>query len=94
MQVTTRVFLVWAYNVEDDASDPSSFSMHSRKSHSREFHRLVFETFPTASTEDNPSILNPNTPALGTLRPAKANGFQLKFNMLVISLATFLSVVV
>ena len=43
LQVTTRVFLVWAYHLVDDASDARDFSMHSRRGHTSESYRLVYE---------------------------------------------------
>ncbi|KAJ7391919.1 DBH-like monooxygenase protein 1 [Desmophyllum pertusum] len=94
--VGTRVFLVWAYHFVDDASDPSSFSMHSRRNHTSESHQLVFETVPTMLTnhEYSRTVLTsspePSSPAAP--RPAKSFGLQVDFSFLTISFVTVLHV--
>lgn len=97
MQVTTRVFLVWAYHLVDDAGDPRDFSMHSRRGHTSESYRLVYENNPTDSISDqhNRTIMTsspkPSTPAK---RGQKSLGVHLGFSSLVILLTTVWSFLV
>jgi len=95
--VTTRVFLVWAYHLVDDANDPRDFSMHSRRGHTSESYRLVYENNPTDSMSDQHSRTimtsspKPSTPAK---RGQKSLGVHLGFSFLVISSTAVLSVLV
>ena len=97
LQVTTRVFLVWAYHLVDDANDPRDFSMHSRRGHTSESYRLVYENHPTDSMSDqhSPSTMTtspkPSTPAK---RGQKSLGVHLGFSSLVILLTTVLIILV
>ncbi|KAL9968433.1 hypothetical protein ACROYT_G026810 [Oculina patagonica] len=97
--VTTRVFLVWAYHLVDDASDPHDFSMHSRRSHTSESYRLVYENTHTDTTSDQNSQAimasspGPSTPATTRTR-RKSFGCQLGLSFLTISLANVLSICV
>ena len=98
LQVTTRVFLVWAYHLVDDASDARDFSMHSRRGHTSESYRLVYENNPTDSMSDQrsrsirmTSSPKPSTPAK---RGQKSLGVHLGFSSLVILLTTVLRVLV
>lgn len=97
LQVTTRVFLVWAYHLVDDANDPRDFSMHSRRGHTSESYRLVYENNPTDSMSDQHSRTimtsspKPSTPAK---RGQKSLGVHLGFSFLVISSTAVLSVLV
>ena len=95
LQVTTRVFLVWAYHLFDDASDARDFSMHSRRGHTSESYRLVYENNPTDSMSDqhSPALtttsVKPSTPAK---RGQKSHGVHLGFSFLVLLLTAILSV--
>lgn len=78
--MTTNVFILWAYNEIDDARDPNSFSKHSRKGYSSRPHRIAVETIPTVdvSSEErtNFKTFHLSTQPLATLKPAKALGLQ------------------
>jgi len=95
--VTTRVFLVWAYHLVDGARDPTDFSMHSRRDHTSESYRLVYEDNPTDTMSDKHSRTvmatspKPSTPAT---RGQKSLGVHLGFSFLMILLITVLSVLV
>lgn len=98
LQVTTRVFIVWAYHLVDDASDPHDFSMHSRRGHTSESYRLVYENIPTRTITGQDSLPivtsspGPSTPAPTTKTKRKSFGFKLGFSFLTISLASVFSI--
>ena len=97
LQVTTQVFLVWAYHLVDGARDPTDFSMHSRRDHTSESYRLVYENSPTDTMSDKHSRTvmvtspKPSTPAI---RGQNSLGVRLGFSFLIILITTVLSVLV
>ena len=95
--MTTRVFVVWAYHLDDDANDPTDFSMHSRRGHTRESYRLVYENNPTDSMADQHSRpVVTSSPKLSTpaTRGKKSLGAHLGFSFPMILLTIVLSVLV
>ena len=95
------MYLVWAYHLVDDASDPYDFSMHSKMGYTSESYRLVYENTPTRGTvtsgQDSQAVM-PSSPAEPTKPPTTARqksfGFHLSFSFLTIALAAAFSIVI
>lgn len=88
---------MWAYHLVDGARDPTDFSMHSRRDHTSESYRLVYENNPTETLSDRHSRTvmttspKPSTPAK---RGQKSLGVRLGFSFLMILLTTVLNILV
>ncbi|KAJ7382296.1 DBH-like monooxygenase protein 1 [Desmophyllum pertusum] len=84
--VSTRVFLVWAYHTREDADNPNVFSQHTRRNHTMETVQIVFPPMNMTMMTPTPE---PATTRV-TTRP-KSSGYQLGVSFLTISVATVLS---
>jgi len=82
--VTTRVYLVWAYHETQDASDPNMFGKHTYRNYTMETYQIVFEGL------DIPSTPPQTTPAM-TTRPT-SSALPLGVSFLSISMASVLNI--
>ena len=98
LQLSTRVFLVWAYQDVDDASNPRMFSMHTRRGHTKDRHLIITSDFAA-----NPTILTwrftygETTTTRRSLQTTKAfevksSGFQWGVSFITISAITIISI--
>lgn len=85
-QVTTRVYLVWAYHTTEDASNPNMFGKHSHRNHTMEALQIVFTGMDMLST--------PPQPTAGVTTRPPSSGLQLCISFLSISVASILSILV
>ena len=92
LQMSTRVFIVWAYQEMDDVNNPRMFSMHTRKGYSWETQILAIEASePTFSTKKFVKTEPGNTSRFGMttkLLKAKASGFKQRLNFITLSFVT------
>lgn len=92
LQISTRVFIVWAYQEMDDVNNPRMFSMHTSKGYSRETQILAIEASePTISTKKFVKTEPGNTSRFEMttkLLKAKSTGFKQRFNVITFSFVT------
>ena len=92
LQISTRVFIVWAFQEIDDVNDPRMFSMHTRKGYSRETQILAIEASePTFSTKKFVKTEPGNTSRFEMttkLLEAKSSLFKQRFNVITLSFVT------
>lgn len=92
LQISTRVFIVWAFQEMDDVNNPRMFSMHTRKGYSRETQILAIEASePTFSTKKFVKTEPGNTSSFEMttkLLEAKSSGFKPRFNVITLSFVT------
>ena len=90
--MSTRVFIVWAYQEMDDVNNPRMFSMHTRKGYSWETQILAIEASePTFSTKKSVKTEPGNTSRFEMtteLLKAKSSGFKQRFNVITLSFVT------
>lgn len=85
--VTTRVYLVWAYHETQDASDPTMFGKHSYRNYTMETHQIVFEGMDMPSTP-------PAQPTTEMTTTPPSSGLQLSISFLSIPMASILNILV